>query len=392
MMSKIAQKITFWRVVATAILAAGAVATFQRFYYGLGYATNLSDATPWGLWIGFDVISGVGLAAGGFTITAVTYIFNLKEYHCIVKPAVLTAFLGYMLVAFALLWDLGKWFNIWHPLVYGNPRSAMFELAVCVSLYTVVLALEFSSFALSKFRWLKKPIQLLKKVYIPLVILGVLISTLHQSSLGTLFVIFPQKLHPLWFSELLPIYFFVTSLTAGLAMTIVESYLSYRGMGHEAPAHILGNLARAMVVIQVTFTVALFEGFIVDGKLGYLVDGSFESLMFWLETLLWTVIPVVIVSNRKLIETRIGVTVAGFSCALGFLLNRLNVSITALEYSTGSGYMPSWQEISVSASFVVIAFGVFRFGVKYFHLFEEEGGEQHEEMQLDEAAKNPTTA
>lgn len=364
-------KITFWRVVAAIILLAGLVATVQRFYFGLGAATNLSDEWPWGLWIGFDVISGVGLAAGGFTITAIVYIFNLKQYHCIVKATVLTAFMGYVLVGVALLWDLGKYYDIWHALVYGNHHSAMFELAVCVASYLGVLALEFASIAFGKFKWMRKPVGFLKSIYILLVIMGVLISTLHQSSLGTLFVIVPGKLHPLWYTKLLPIYFFVTSIAAGLGMTIVESYLSWRGMGHEAPTHILANLARGMVVIQLTFAVAQFEGLFVGGKMGYLVDGSYESIMFWIETAVWTVIPAIIVFNRNWVRTRVGVFAAGFSYVLGFLLNRVNVTITAMEGYAGTRYMPTWQEVAVSASFVVVAFIVFRFAVKYFNLFDD---------------------
>jgi len=381
MMSKPKFKFTFWRVVAALILIAGAVATYQRFVYGLGYATHLSDDFPWGIWIGFDVISGVGLAAGGFTITAIVYIFNLKKYHCIVKPTVLTAFMGYVLVGTALLWDLGKYYDIWHPLVFGNHHSAMFELAVCVMSYTGVLALEFSSIALGKFKWFRKPVNFLKSTYIVLVILGVLISTLHQSSLGTLYVIVPEKLHPLWYSRLLPIYFFFTAVGAGLSMTVVESYLSWRGMGHEAPLPVLANLVRGMVVIQLTYFVAMFEGLIVNHKLGYLVDGSFESGMWWLEITLWVFIPTIIAFRKKWLATRFGVFAAGFSGVLGFLMNRLNVSMTAFQWSAKVKYMPSWQEVAVSASFVVVSFIIFGFAVKYFDLFEEEDHEGHESIE-----------
>ncbi len=385
-MTKPKFQFTFWRVVAALILIAGAVATFQRFVYGLGYATHLSDDFPWGLWIGFDVISGVGLAAGGFTITAIVYIFNLKKYHCIVKPTVLTAFMGYVLVGTALLWDLGKYYDIWHPLVFGNHHSAMFELAVCVASYTGVLALEFSSIALGKFKWFRKPVNFLKSIYIVLVILGVLISTLHQSSLGTLYVIVPEKLHPLWYSRLLPIYFFFTAVGAGLGMTVVESYLSWRGMGHEAPLPVLANLVRGMVVIQLTFFVAMFEGLIVNHKLGYLVDGSFESGMWWLEMALWVFIPTIIAFRKKWMLTRLGVFTAGFSGVLGFLMNRLNVSMTAFQWSAKVKYVPSWQEVAVSASFVVVSFIIFAIGVKYFDLFAEEDHEPHESIE-DSAVK-----
>ncbi len=137
-------KITFWRVVLAVLLVLGAYATVLRFARGLGASTNLTDAFPWGLWIGFDVMCGVMLAAGGFTLTAAVYIFNLKKFKPIVRPTVLTAFLGYLLVVVALFFDLGRGYRIWHPLVMWNPHSVMFEVAWCVMLYNTVLALEFS--------------------------------------------------------------------------------------------------------------------------------------------------------------------------------------------------------------------------------------------------------
>src|SRR5208337_1716137 len=164
----------------------GAYATIVRFSRGLGASTNLSDAFPWGLWIGFDVLCGVMLAAGGFTLTAAVYILNLREFKPIVRPTVLTAFLGYLLVVVALLFDLGRGYRIWHPLVMWNPRSVMFEVAWCVTLYSTVLALEFSSVVFERLR-LPKLLRLQKMLVIPLVIAGVMLSTLHQSSLGSLY-------------------------------------------------------------------------------------------------------------------------------------------------------------------------------------------------------------
>jgi len=145
-------KLTFWRAVLLLILAAGFYSTLLRFTKGLGVATHLTDRFPWGLWIGFDVICGVGLAAGGFTLAAIVYVFNLRRFHPILRPSILTAFLGYALVAVALLYDLGRPYNIWHPLIMWNPHSVMFEMAWCVMLYLTVLALEFSPAVFERFR------------------------------------------------------------------------------------------------------------------------------------------------------------------------------------------------------------------------------------------------
>src|SRR6516165_2264638 len=197
-------RFTFWKAIFLLIMAAGIYCTFGRSFRGLGASTNLSDQFPWGLWIGFDVMCGVMMAAGGFTLTAAVYIFHLEEFRPIVRPSILTAFLGYLLVIVALLFDLGRGYNIWHPLVMWNPHSVMFEVGWCVTLYTTVLALEFAGVALERFQ-LNKLLRVQKILLVPLVIAGVMLSTLHQSSLGSLYLIVPNKLHPFWYTPILPV-------------------------------------------------------------------------------------------------------------------------------------------------------------------------------------------
>ena len=187
-------RFTFWKAVFLVIMAAGVYATWVRFRHGLGASTNLSDQFPWGIWIGFDVMCGVMLAAGGFTLTAAVEIFNIKRWHSILRPTILTAFMGYLLVCAALMFDLGLPWNIWHPLVMRNPHSVMFEVAYCVMLYTTVLALEFSPIVFERLGW-TRALKAVRSVMIVFVILGVILSTLHQSSLGTLYLIMPNKLH-----------------------------------------------------------------------------------------------------------------------------------------------------------------------------------------------------
>jgi len=199
-------RLSFWKLVFLALMAIGFYSTVVRFTQGLGRSTNLNDQFPWGIWIGFDVLCGVMLAAGGFTLTAAVHIFNIKRLRPIVRPTILTAFLGYVLVCIALMYDLGRPYRIWHPLVMRNPHSVMFEVAYCVMLYTTVLGLEFSPIVLERFN-LQKPLKIVRGALIPLVILGVILSTLHQSSLGTLYLIMPEKLHPFWYSPLLPVFF-----------------------------------------------------------------------------------------------------------------------------------------------------------------------------------------
>jgi len=223
-------RFTFWKTVFLFLMAAGFYATVVRFTQGLGRSTSLSDQFPWGIWIGFDVLCGVMLAAGGFTLTAAVHIFNIKRLRPIVRPTILTAFLGYLLVCVALMYDLGRPYRIWHPLIMRNPHSVMFEVAYCVMLYTAVLALEFSPIVLERFN-LQRPLKIIRAALIPLVIGGVILSTLHQSSLGTLYLIMPEKLHPFWYSPLLPVFFFISAIAVGLAMTIFESSMSSKHFG-----------------------------------------------------------------------------------------------------------------------------------------------------------------
>ncbi|NQU04888.1 MAG: polysulfide reductase NrfD, partial [Calditrichaeota bacterium] len=199
-------KMILWMITGLAA-AAGAA----RYIFGLGAATNLTDATPWGLWIGFDVMSGVALAAGGFVITASVYIFKLDKFHEITRPAVLTAFLGYIAVAVGLLFDLGLPWNIWHMMIYWNLHSPLFEVGWCVMLYLTVLALEFIPVPLEEFPRLGAIRNFLVKFRLPLVIAGIALSTLHQSSLGSLFLIMPYQVHPLWYTPILPILFFISA-------------------------------------------------------------------------------------------------------------------------------------------------------------------------------------
>ena len=252
-------RITFWRVVLGAFLMAGFCATVLRFARGLGAATHLSDAFPWGLWVGFDVLCGVMLAAGGFTLTATVYIFHLEKFRPIIRPTVLTAFMGYLLVIVALFYDLGRGWFIWHAIIMWNPRSVMFEVAWCVMLYTTVLTLEFAPILFERLR-LEKLLRIQHAIVIPLVILGVLLSTLHQSSLGSLYLIMPSKLYPLWYTPWLPVFFFLSAICVGLAMTIFESSLSSKHFGKQLELSLLRSLGRVLLV-----TLLLYAGDAVPG-------------------------------------------------------------------------------------------------------------------------------
>ncbi|MBZ5565494.1 MAG: Ni/Fe-hydrogenase cytochrome b subunit [Acidobacteriia bacterium] len=362
-------KITFWRALLVVILAAGFYSTVLRFVKGLGASTNLSDQFPWGLWIGFDVLCGVGLAAGGFTLAAIVYVFHLDRFHAVLRPSILTAFLGYGLVAVALLFDLGRPYRIWHPLVMWNPHSVMFEVAWCVMLYLTVLALEFSPAVFERFR-LHGPLRLIHSVTIPLVIAGVLLSTLHQSSLGSLFLIVPEKLHPYWYSPLLPVFFFISAVGVGLAMVIFESNLSARAFGREIELPLLAVLGKGMAVVLMLYGILRFQDLVARHALVHLREASTETLLFVLEIVVGLFLPMVMLFIRRVRENREGLFAAAVLVITGFLLNRLNVSISGLEFSAHAHYFPRWTELAVTLSIVGMGFLLFSLGVRYFNVFE----------------------
>lgn len=361
-------KITFWRVVLLAILSAGLYATVVRFTKGLGATTNLSAQFPWGVWIGFDVLCGVALAAGGFTISAVVYIFHIEKYRPIIRPTILTAFLGYSLVIMGLLFDLGRPYNVWHPLIMWNPHSVMFEVGWCVTLYTTVLMLEFSPIVLEKLPW-PQPYKIVKSLTIPLVILGVLLSTMHQSSLGTLYLIVPHKLHPLWYSPLMPVFFFISAIALGCAMTIFESYLSLRAFRKRLDFELLNKLGAVAAVTLVVYLVIRVIDMQGRGVLAMAFQPTYEGRMFLAEMLLGVIAPIIMLLVPRIRNNQFGLFVSALMVVLGFVMNRINVAITGMDRSSGVNYFPSWTELAVTASIVGVGFLLFGLAVKYLDVF-----------------------
>jgi Ni/Fe-hydrogenase subunit HybB-like protein len=370
-MKRIISTMTFWGALFALILAGGAYATVIRFTQGLGASTNLSDAFPWGIWIGFDVLCGVMLAAGGFTLTAAVHIFNIERYKPIIRPTVLTAFLGYLLVCVALMFDLGRPYRIWHPLVMWNPHSVMFEVGWCVTLYTTVLSLEFAPVVFERLR-MDRPMKVLRAISIPLVIAGVLLSTLHQSSLGSLYLIMPNKLHPYWYSPLLPVFFFLSAIGIGLAMTIFESTMSAKYHGRQLELPLLRGLGRVLAVVLAVYSVLRFEDLYHRGVLPQLLIASRETYFFVLEVLIGLALPLALLASRRMRDSASGLYLIAVLTVLGFITNRLNVSITGMEASAGIQYIPKWTEVAVTASIVAAGFFIFGLAVRYLPIFPEE--------------------
>jgi len=380
-MKRFLSQLSFWKVVAGVILLAGAYSTVVRFLGGLGAATNLTDQFPWGLWIGFDVLCGVGLAAGGFTLAAIVYIFNIKRFEPIIRPTILTAFMGYVLVVVALMFDLGRPLQIWHAIIMWNPRSVMFEVAWCVMLYTSVLALEFLPVVLEKFHMVKT-ITFIKKITIPLIIVGVLLSTLHQSSLGSLYLIVPDKLFGLWYSPYLPVFFYVSAIAVGCAMIIFESFMSSRAFNRGLELNLLTEIARIAVLVLGVFMVMTVVDLADRKALPLLFQDRTETYFFWLEKMVGVILPFLLLAQKKVRENQTGLFWSAAMIIIGFVLNRLNISVTGMEGWAGMSYFPSWMEISVTLSIVAVGFIIFGLAAKHLPLFKHE---QHERPRVPEA-------
>jgi Ni/Fe-hydrogenase subunit HybB-like protein len=372
---------TPFSVVSGIILIIGLILTVLRFTGGLAAVTNLSDYNPWGIWIGFDLLVGVALAAGGYVTSAAVYIFGLKKYHSAVRPAILTGFLGYALVVLALHYDVGRPWRLPYPfIVQQGTTSLLFEVGACVALYLTVLFIEFSPAAM-EWLGLRRARNLVVKLTLLLTIFGVVLSTLHQSSLGALFLIAPSKVHPLWYSAYLPVYFFVSSIIAGLSMVIFESTLSYRYFKDKMdPEHLaekdtvaLGFGKAAALVLAGYFIIKVI-GIAADNNWHYLSTGY--GAWYLIELLGFVALPCFLYAvgvrdkNLSLIKWTSALTV------FGIVVNRFNVSMVAFNYHLPSSerYFPSWMEIGISIFIVTIGVVLFRFIVTRMPILNEHAG------------------
>lgn len=345
------RRIQVFKGILWGIVGLAAAVTVVRFTRGLGTTTALSDTTPWGLWVGFDVMSGVALAAGGFVVAAIAHIFHREKYHHAARPAILTAMLGYAAVVVGLLYDLGLPWHLWSPIVHWNPRSPLFEVAWCVMLYLTVLILEFAPVALERTPF-KRLQRVLLRLQLPLIILGISLSTLHQSSLGSLMLIMPFRLHPLWYTPHLPELFFVSAICLGLAMVIFESTITAWLYERQPRTEMVAGLGRFAAFGLAFYFLFRIGDLWHHGKLGLALSGTFESNLFLFEMAISTVVPMVLFAIPRVRRNHTGVFVASSLCVIGFILNRVDTSGLAQVWATGTRYFPSWTEWAVSLGVV----------------------------------------
>jgi Ni/Fe-hydrogenase subunit HybB-like protein len=363
-------RVVVTKAVLFTILGMATAVAVARFAFGLGAATALTDTTPWGLWIGFDVLAGVALAAGGFVIAAAVHIFRLERYHALVRPAILTAFLGYVAVVVGLLMDLGRPWNIWRMIIHWQTDSPLFEVGWCVMLYSAVLALEFAPVVFEGLR-MERPRRMLRRVTLVLVVAGIGLSTLHQSSLGTLFLLTKERMHPLWYTPILPFLFFLSAVGLGLLMVSTESLATSWLYRREQEWQLLRGLTRAAAVVLGLYLVVRLADLGFRGHLRYVVEGSWGSSLFLVEIFLSTVVPILLFTLPST-RTKPGALTAGaITGVCGFVLHRADVGGLAAVGITGDRYLPALTELIISLGVVSGLALIFLFLVERFPVWEK---------------------
>jgi len=341
----------------------------MRVIHGPGSVTALTDIIPWGLWKGGGVVALVAIGGAGFTVAMLVYVFGCDRFKPLVRGAVLLALLCYSSVGFGLTVDIGIWWRIVFPVWHWQIHSVLFEVAWCIMLYLVVLTLEFSHTALARFGW-RKLLEVVEKATMVIVIAGISLSTLHQSSLGTLFLATPFRLHPLWHTDFLPLLFFITSIGLGcLTISVVTLFVHWL-YDREPPMGAISGLGALSAVVLTLYGVLRFGNIIAAGKAPLLLDASWDVVSFWVEVLLSAVVPVALLSIKRMRTSPSAMFWIGVCATVGLTLNRVNVSGLATLSLTRAHYVPAWTEWAVSGGILAAACLVYLFCVEYFGLFD----------------------
>jgi Ni/Fe-hydrogenase subunit HybB-like protein len=378
--------LTPFNVITVGIFATTAVLLAIRFAFGIGSITNLTQDVPWGLWIGFDVVTGVAFAGGAYVLTFMVYVLRVEKYHPIVRVVVLNGFLAYVFYAGALLLDLGRPWNVVNPII-GNSfgvSSVLFLVAWHFMLYMMAQFIEFSPAVAEWLGW-KRVRKVLGGLTLGAVIFGICLSVLHQSGLGALYLLAKGKIHPLWYSEFIPILFLVSSIFAGLSMVIFEGSITHKVFHHRVGARlrsseddIVFGLARICAAVMLVYLFAQMLVFVHGQKLPYLFTGW--GAWYALELGGFVLVPALLYSWGYQ-QRRIGVVkVAAVMTIIGIILNRLNVTVIGFKWYAAVRYVPSWMEIVVTLGVISAELWVFRWVVNRMPVldFAMEHGEHAE--------------
>ncbi len=377
----------FWTpgVLTLAVfMAMGAATIVARYIGGIGYVSNLSTAHPWGIWVGIDVASGVALAAGGFTTAFLAHIFGRQYYEPVVRPALLTAMLGYTFVVLGLLVDIGRSWAIWKPMIYWNPNSVLFEVAMCVMIYLNVLYIEFIPIVVERFKdrvnlpgflgalngpldgLLKLAEKVLDRIMWIFIIAGVVLSCMHQSSLGSLMLIAPTKLHPLWYTPILPLLFLTSAICVGYPMVIFESTLASSSLKLDPEMKILSSLSRITIFLLGLYLALKVGDMVMRGTYVYLLDGTARTNSFLVELVFGVLVPWLMLLSSRVRKSRKALFFVSCLIVGGVMLNRINVFIVGYQPPiTTGGYFPAITEIMVTVGLIATLMFVYRLIVTY---------------------------
>jgi len=357
--------------IMAAFAAFGLALGLYRMVVGLGPTTNLSDSYPWGLWIIYDVFF-IPFSAGAFMISAVTHIYDKEEYHVIARPVVLAGFLGYLFVVLVLLMDLGRWHRFYNVLIpwYWNPHSFMFEVSMCVTVYTGILIMEIAPTILERLNW-EKPLRFLRIATVVIAGAGIVLSSLHQSSVGSLFLLMRHKLHALWWTPQLPLLFFTSAAFSGLSMAIFVAVVSFTAFGKRLKLDLLSDLAKIVFLMLGLYLALKVVDLAINGELGLVFSSGWLSFMFVAEVVVGVIAPMLIFGNRGMRESKSGLFQGSALVLLGLGLNRVNVALLGLRGPTGTAYFPHWIELVISLAAVVAGVLLFGLASRFLPIFQD---------------------
>lgn len=352
-------RLTWWDKLLLAIMAVAAVVAFVRFATGIGTIANINNAYPWGWWVGYGIMTMIAIGAVGFTMTALVEILGVHRYHSFLRPAVLMGLLCYTSAITMLMVELGRPWKVWMVLVSWAPTSALYEVGWCAFLYLTVLALEFAQVPVERLGW-GRALRILRVIYIPIMLLGVTLSHLHQSSLGTLMTLIPHKVNELWWSDNLPLLYLFSAMMAGPAMAILEHLAAARWLGFAPRMDLLAGLARIEAWVVGLFFAFQMGDLFYRGAVDAMFTASWFAVSFWVEIVFGLMVPFVLLMMPEVRESRRGLATACALVIAGVLLHRLNVAVIGLRVRHWETYVPSLGEVTITLG--ITAAAIFAFG------------------------------
>jgi Ni/Fe-hydrogenase subunit HybB-like protein len=365
--------LSFYPLALLSLLAVGL--SIYRLVVGLGPTTNMSDHYPWGIWITTDLFL-IPVAGAAFTISLISYFFGRDRYHSIIRPAVLAGFLIYGIVGLLLFLDIGRWPQFYNIFVPGfiNLHSFLEEVSLCITLYTVILLLEVAPIFLEKYN-IKAPIRWINSAIYWIAGAGIVLSTLHQSSLGSMFLLMPYKLHPLWWTPALPVLFFLQAVYTGLGTTAIAINLIWRALKLPIDRILFKRIGQAMSLMLALYLAVKIGDWMGAGEIDLLLKPDAFGWLAWIELIIGVAIPLLILLSRLVSHSQ-GPFWAGVFALIGTFINRLVVSWIGLAEPSHVTYTPSWIELTITLGLFAGGFLVYGAVVRYFKLFPD-GNESH---------------